>query len=129
MEEKIETSLGASGNITTEAFTQHIISLCNEFQEYNLRLFSENGDKAFEEKLHNSLKKLLKKYLNNSDNINNKYLLEFYSFGLIGAIRSWYRNDCDIPIETFLNTMYSATKILKIILILILLAIWKSGIF
>ncbi|TYQ18399.1 UNVERIFIED_CONTAM: AcrR family transcriptional regulator [Acetivibrio alkalicellulosi] len=111
MEQKIENSLGDAQNITAEAFTERMVSLCNEYEKYNLRLFSENGDKAFEEKLHNLLKRLLKKYLKDSTNINNKYILEFYSSGFIGSIRMWYRNGCDMPIETFLNTMYSVTQI------------------
>lgn len=105
MEQKILISLGDAGSISTDAFTEHMVSLSNEYHEYFSRLFDENGDKGFEEKLQNWLKSLLKKYSEMNMDFSNKYVVEFYTSGIVGAIKTWFRSSCDISVEDFLHTI------------------------
>ncbi|KNY25266.1 TetR/AcrR family transcriptional regulator [Pseudobacteroides cellulosolvens] len=105
IEQKIQISIGDAGSISTDAFTEHMVSLSNEYHEFFSKLFGENGDTGFEEKLQNSLKGLLKKYSEMNMDFSNKYVVEFYTSGIVGSIKTWFRNGCDIPVEAFLYTI------------------------
>lgn len=107
IENKVQLYTENTVGVHSDTFIENMASLCDEYNEYAARLFGKNGDKGFEEKLQNFLKIILMKSPITISNFNDKYVVEFYTSGLVGAIRTWYRNGCDIPVKTFINTIYT----------------------
>ncbi|MHB8063847.1 MAG: TetR/AcrR family transcriptional regulator [Ruminiclostridium sp.] len=114
IEQKILTAFGNAESISNAAFTEYAVILYNQYQEYFVRLFSDNREKIFEKKLQNCFKVLLKHYFENFSDFNSKYILEFYTSGLVGSIKMWYSSGCDIPIKIFLNTIYTVIFVQKL---------------
>ncbi|ACL75656.1 TetR/AcrR family transcriptional regulator [Ruminiclostridium cellulolyticum] len=110
IELKIHKLFMATGSATTDTFTEQVVFLFNEYRDFLMRFFSDSRNKSFEGKLQNFIKSLLTKYSKVSLDFNNKYVLEFYASGLVGAFSMWFKSDCDTPLKAFLYIIYSIIK-------------------
>lgn len=76
-------------------------------------LLGENGDPLFRQKL---LKKLIPTVisvftdLTPKEILEIKYILEYQSAAALSTIAKWYTNGKDIPLEQFLEILYSITS-------------------
>lgn len=107
IKEKIHFSFSVAGSAATDIFTEQVIVLFNDYRNFLVRFFSDNRNKSFEVKLANLINSLLINYSISPRDFNNRYILEFYTSGLVGAFRMWFRSNCDLPLKTFLYTIYS----------------------
>jgi AcrR family transcriptional regulator len=107
IEERIYSSFCAAGSATSDAFKEHVVSIFNEYREFLDKLFGDKRNKSFEVKMQKFIKNLLINYSESAKDFNNKYILEFYTSGLVGAFRMWFRSGCDVPIKTFLSIIHA----------------------
>lgn len=100
----IEEHIGDSDNKDMLPFLNGLFSFIEENKEIFTLLLSENGDKAFLQRLNNSLRDKYRKQAYESKSDMDKtefdYLYGFIVFGIIGLIHCWLERNCAEPVET-----------------------------
>ncbi|WFR58705.1 TetR/AcrR family transcriptional regulator [Anaerocolumna sp. AGMB13025] len=90
-----------------------VVQLFEKNIKYLPILLSENGDPFFRQKL---LKKLVPTVisafhdLTSDEMVRIKYIMEYQSAAALSTIAKWYLNGKDIPLEQFLELLYSITS-------------------
>ncbi|WMJ86649.1 TetR/AcrR family transcriptional regulator [Anaerocolumna sp. MB42-C2] len=91
---------------------RQLIQLFENNKDYLPVLLSEKGDPYFRQKL---LKKLFPALISFFPDITNtelqeiKYTMEYQSAAMLSTISKWYTNGKDMPLERFLEILFSIT--------------------
>lgn len=100
----IEEHIGDSDNKDMLPFLNGLFSFIEENKEIFTLLLSENGDKAFLQRLNDSLRDKYRKQAYESKSDMDKtefdYLYGFIVFGIIGLIHCWLERNCAESVET-----------------------------
>lgn len=102
--------INESENNSNDTFLEKVVALFEEYQDFLERFFSDSSNTSFEKKLQKLIKSLLTNYSSSQTDFTNVYVLEFYTSGLVGAFRMWFKSDCNTPFKAFLYIIYSIIK-------------------
>lgn len=111
IEYKLHILISESENTVNSAFLEKAESLLEEYHDFLKRFFSDSSNTGFEKKLQNFIKNILTNFSSKSIDFTNIYVLEFYTSGLVGAFKMWFKKDCDTPLKAFLYIIYSIIKV------------------
>ncbi|EPR09326.1 TetR/AcrR family transcriptional regulator C-terminal domain-containing protein [Ruminiclostridium papyrosolvens] len=111
IEYKLHILIGESASTTNDTFLEKVVSLFEEYQDFLERFFSDSSNTGFEKKLQNFIKSLLTKYSSSPTNFTNIYVLEFYTSGLVGALRMWFKSDFKTSLKAFLYVICPIIKV------------------
>lgn len=100
----IEEHIGDRDNKELLPFLNTLFSFIEENREMCTLLLSENGDKAFLQRLNDSLRDKYRKQAYESksdmDETEFDYLYGFIVFGIIGLIHCWLERNCAESVES-----------------------------
>ncbi len=111
IEYKLHMLINESKNTANDTFLDKVVFLFEEYQEFLERFFSDSSNTGFEKKLQKLIKSILINYSSSPTDFTNIYVLEFYTSGLVGAFRMWFKSDCNTPLKAFLYIICSILKV------------------